>query len=219
MSKFSKPLIISTVVALLSGCASGILQVDQDRYNNGDSLQYFQNSIILGPPEGDSFGLIVPPAFVTDDTPGDMGRAVRIGDRIEFNTVKNHSVPDRYLITWTGTRQSQGQAITDIILRDDAGHEAFRVHYQLNDIDIIWGDDVGLVPATQPQLPHEIRITLHMKGANVAADIMITRNDEVIMDRKNLDLIDREFSRLDVIEVRTQTNYDMKNLVAITLND
>lgn len=216
MSEFSKSIITVAAIALLSGCATGILRVDQDRYNDGTSLQFLQGSSLVGLPDGDRIGLVVPPAFVTDDTSEGLGRAVRIGDRIEFTTVNDHSVPDRYQIVWTGARLSQSQAVTNIILRDDAGDEALRIRYQLNEIDVIWGDDVGLAPVFQPHIPHEVRIILHMNGAAAAADVTITQGITVILDSKNLDLIDREFSRLDVIEIRTQTDYEMKDLIAIT---
>lgn len=216
MTRLYNAISISVASILLSGCASGVLRVDQDRYNHGATLQ---NGTILGPPQGDFFENIVPPAFVTDDTPGDIGRAIRIGDRILFSTVSDHAIPDRYQIVWTGVRSSVGQAVTNIILRDDAGDEALRVRYQLNDIDVIWGDDVGLSPAFHSQAPHEVRIILHMNGASTSADIIITQGSSVIMDRRNLDLIDREFSRLDVVEVRTQTDYHMKDLVAVALDD
>ncbi|MDU0356279.1 hypothetical protein RS130_22460 [Paraglaciecola aquimarina] len=223
MFNFKKVGAISIVLVLMSSCVSGILNVDQDRYSAGTSLDMLPSKVILGPPDGDRFGTLYAPVFVTDDTAFDLGRAIRIGERAEFKTDPEHAVPDRYQIVWTGSRESIGRVVTNIIFRDEQGDEAVRVRYELNRIDVVWGDDVGIGYATlQPNLPHEIRVVLDMNGghsAGYAANVTITQGDEVILERNNLDFIDSAFRRLDVVEVRTQTNYDIKDLIAITLQD
>ncbi|MFP7570414.1 hypothetical protein [Marivita sp. S2033] len=210
-------LAVATFAALGACGVSGILRVDQDRYSNGFAL--LRSTTILGPPEEDSIGEIRPPVRITDATPFDMGRAVLIGDRAEFLTDPNHTVPSRYQIVWTGARTSVSDAVNNIILRDDDGREALRIQYTLNRIDAIWADDVGLAPGTlNASLPHEVRIILYMTGVK-RADVTATRDGEVLFQRTGIELIDSGFSRLDAVEVRSQTDYFMRDLVATTLGN
>ena len=219
----TKPFSCVIAFVLVGACAQGVLRVDQDRYSAGTSLQSLQGSVILGPPDGDRFGLVVPPASISDDGPGTIGRAVRIGDRIEF-IAQAHDAPDRYQVVWTGAREATTsgvslRGVTQVILRDDAGDEALRIRYQFNQLEIIWdGDSPGPV-TLQPSVPHEVSVVLHMRGATSAADVTVTQGDTVILSRPNLSLIDGEFTRLEVVEVRTDVDYYMKDLIAVAAED
>ena len=218
MARFVRPLIALTTATLLGGCASSfILNVDQNLYGDGFDLQDQQGSFISGEPGSDSFGIMVPLVDVTDDAPNGLGLAVRVGNRAEFNTA-DHTPPERYQVVWQGARTAQSSATSRIIFRDDAGHQAVRIEYQGNQLQPVWASNGGPGPISlNPSIPHEVRVTLNMTGATASADVRVTQNGQVILDRPNLRFIDGDFRSLDVVEVRSQTDYFMKNLVAVTL--
>lgn len=96
------------------------------------------------------------------------------------------------------------------------------IRYQTNRLDVIWGDEVGIGPLTlNASSPQEVRVILHMKGVASAAEVTVSQNAKVILQRPNLEFISQDFSCLNVVEVRTQqpADYYMKDLDVVTSED
>ena len=206
-------------VFTLSGCASGILRADQDRYTGDLAFSVLGSTSLLGPPNGDQLRPLGASGSITDNTPGGLGRAFRINDQLEF-VARTHTVPDRYTVVWSGVHtNASSSAVTRIRLREESGEDALEIRYVAGTVEVIWGEDVGLAPTSlSANLPHQVNITIR-NGAVARADVTVSVGDETILTRPNLELIDAGFERLEIFEIIAQSEYYIQDLIAVSVNN
>ncbi|MEJ2503894.1 MAG: hypothetical protein P8177_11385 [Gemmatimonadota bacterium] len=211
---------------LLAGCDAddpdipAVVRSNVDEYDaphqfdSGGSAQS-----IPGNPDGDAVIVVGFGATVVADGPLD-GNALRIDDTEVRYRAATHAVPDRYQITWTGLRDNHASAPTRIRVEDGNGREAIALRFVGNDLSIQAGEQLPGPATFSTTQAHAVTLVIDMGGAKFAR-VTVEEDGNTLFETPQLDLIDSDFSRLNIVGFQSAdgVSYFMRDLIGIAITD
>jgi hypothetical protein len=209
------------VLAAASGCASTILSANLSQYNNGTDLANVSQNI-PGTPNGDFVTDIISPVVVTSGgTTLLNGNKLRVNGRVNYRPAE-HEVPQQYQVVWRGLRDNHSATPTFIRLQDSSGRNAVVLRFERDRLTARNAPDSEASFAMNRT--HDVSILIFLQGAIRRVRVSITEQDQgtaiPLYTSQPLDLMDTDFSRLDVVqfESASDANYFVQDLRVLVNN-
>jgi len=206
----------------LFGCDNILLNANFDQYSQDTetNLEFFELGAIPGEPEGDHYGQIHPLVVATNTPPPAFSsNAMRVNGLIEM-APRDHDVPERYEIRFTGLRTNNLPIDTVISFVNQLGtneETALQLVFNEGFFTVVAGDNSDHPERTYSLTEaHSVAITMNM-GAARPLSIEIMEGDEQFLLINNFHFLDSGFNRLGgiIVESSTSSPYFMDNLLVV----
>ena len=153
-----------------------------------------------------------------DETAPASSGFARVGGRALLQTA-NHTVPNRYKVSWSGLRDTHTTEPTVITLRVNQGDCAVALYFE--------GDRLRVITADEDEYPrlnfstnqaHEVSITLNMTS-RPTVEVDIWQGNVPLFTTQPKGMLESNFRGSDALDINvlsSETAYRLSNLSATT---